>query len=40
LQGWWGRWGRGAGDERLLTGGAWVPPVDIYENGNKVEVAA
>jgi len=24
----------GAGDESLLTGGAWVPPVDIYENGN------
>ena len=24
----------GVGDEGLLTGGAWVPPVDIYENGN------
>jgi HSP20 family protein len=24
----------GAGEEALLTGGAWVPPVDIYENGN------
>ena len=22
------------GDEGLMTGGEWVPPVDIYENGN------
>jgi HSP20 family protein len=24
----------GSGDEGLMTGGEWVPPVDIYENGN------
>jgi HSP20 family protein len=23
-----------SGDEGLMTGGAWVPPVDIYENGD------
>jgi HSP20 family protein len=23
-----------SGDEGLMTGGTWVPPVDIYENGN------
>jgi len=27
-------YGRSGGDEALLTAGAWVPPVDIYENGN------
>src|SRR5690242_6955990 len=28
-------YGRSAsGDEGLMTGGAWVPPVDNYENGN------
>jgi len=27
-------YGRSSGDEGLMTGGAWVPPVDIYENGN------
>jgi HSP20 family protein len=27
-------YGRSSGDEALLTAGAWVPPVDIYENGN------
>ena len=26
-------YGRSSGDEGLMTGGAWVPPVDIYENG-------
>ena len=30
------RYGRSSsgGDEGLMTGGEWVPPVDIYENGN------
>src|SRR5919204_5377979 len=23
-----------SGDEALMSSGAWVPPVDIYENGN------
>ena len=27
-------YGHSSGDEGLMTGGAWVPPVDIYENGN------
>jgi HSP20 family protein len=25
---------RATGDDALMTAGAWVPPVDIYENGN------
>src|SRR5713101_3682653 len=24
-----------SGDESLMTGGAWVPPVDIYQNGDQ-----
>ena len=27
-------YGRNTGDEGLMTGGAWVPPVDIFESGN------
>ena len=27
-------YGRPASDEGLMTGGAWVPPVDIYQNGD------
>ena len=27
-------YGRSGGDEALLTAGAWVPPVDIYESSN------
>jgi HSP20 family protein len=29
----YGRPERGAGDEGLLTSGTWLPPVDIYQNG-------
>jgi HSP20 family protein len=27
-------YGRGRQDDSLLTSGAWVPPVDIYQNGD------
>ena len=27
-------YGRSGSDEGFLTGGAWVPPVDIYQNGD------
>jgi len=27
-------YGRPASDEGLMTGGAWVPPVDIFQNGD------
>ena len=26
-------YGRGRGDEALMTSGSWVPPVDIYHTG-------
>lgn len=28
-------YGRQASDEGLMTSGAWVPPVDIYQNGDQ-----
>src|SRR5689334_19726369 len=28
-------YGRPGSDEGLMTGGAWVPPVDIFQNGDQ-----
>lgn len=28
-------YGRGASDEGLMSAGAWMPPVDIYQNGDQ-----
>jgi HSP20 family protein len=30
----YGRPGASSSDEALMTGGTWVPPVDIYQNGD------
>jgi HSP20 family protein len=33
-------YGRGGGEEGLMNQGSWVPPVDIYQNGNEIVLKA